>query len=316
LPEPIKLKIADLIAGKHKVAISLPDLVNSTNQFSVKNRPGCSAKLQSSNPKDLFLDYNVKCTLPDSDPKGHEVKIHFDTSQVKDATSAKKLDVAVSCSCPAFLYWGQQWNTYMRDALEGEPRPLLTRPTERLDLRDGALICKHIKVVSERIMPSVQHNIDKLVRAQDIKKRQEEGAIRETPEKLEEKQRNLKDKGQGKPPAPESELAPANEDLRQKFKNQIQNQHTDVVKRDEPATPEEKEHLPKIHPDEVESPEVATPQTGAPVPEVVEAQPQKMPQFTHEDHEAMDHLSHEPNAMGEDEEEAEDDKWERSKRNR
>ena len=54
--------------------------------------------------------------------------------------------IANGCSlhnCPAFLYWGQQWNLHQRDALLGEPRPLLQAPTERLDLRANAVICKH-----------------------------------------------------------------------------------------------------------------------------------------------------------------------------
>ena len=103
------------------------------------------------NGSGLCTGKSVKCHLPESDPNGHDVKVLFDLSQVHDKATAKNLDVAVNCSYPAFLYWGGKWDSYQRDALEGEARPLLTAPTERLDLRENFVICTHIKAVSERI---------------------------------------------------------------------------------------------------------------------------------------------------------------------
>jgi hypothetical protein len=157
-------KLSDYTTKKVKLAISLVDLVSQTNSFSVKNRPGCVPHLEASDPKDLFLRYNVKCNLETSDPNGHDVKVHFDVSKVTPDMRANDLDIKVNCSCPAFLYWGNQWNLHERDALEGEPRPKLQAPKERLDLRTNALICKHIKAVCERILPAVQHNIQNIVR--------------------------------------------------------------------------------------------------------------------------------------------------------
>jgi hypothetical protein len=176
----------------HKVAISLPEIVQQTNQFSVKNRPGCNPALLDSNPQDLFLHYNVKCNLPDSDPAGHDVRVHFDVDKVEETNQAKDLDVRCSCTCPAFLYWGAQWNLHQRDGLEGEPRPLLVAPTERLDLRSHFVICKHCKAVMERILPAVQHNIVNILREKEVaeKKKQQE----EAPEKLQKEQERLKRK--------------------------------------------------------------------------------------------------------------------------
>ena len=54
--------------------------------------------------------------------------------------------------------------SHQRDGLLGEPRPLLQAPTERLDLRSNYVICKHCKAVFERILPSVQHNINNITR--------------------------------------------------------------------------------------------------------------------------------------------------------
>jgi hypothetical protein len=167
-PVWISFKLSDYRSHRYKIAISLPELVEATNAFSVKNRPGCQPSLQRSDPKDLFLKYNVKCNLPDSDPAGHDVQVHFDVSKVTPEMRANDLDIKCSCSCPAFLYWGAQWNLKQRDALEGAPRPKLVAPTERLDLRDNFVICKHCKAVFERILPAVQHNIVKIIREHEV----------------------------------------------------------------------------------------------------------------------------------------------------
>jgi len=168
--------------NSHKVAISLPELVKETNAFSHQYEGGCIATLQDSKPKELFLRYNVKCSKPDSDPAGHDVRVHFDVKKLFEAAAngedikgmARNLDVRVSCSCPAFLWWAAQWNLHKKDGLEGEPRPKLQAPKERLDLRNNFVVCKHIYVVFKRILPSVQHNIVKILRELEIEKHRED----------------------------------------------------------------------------------------------------------------------------------------------
>jgi len=164
-----------------KVAISLPELVRQTNAFSVKRRAGCNATLKRSRPKELYLEYNVVCHESYSDPRGHDVQVQFDLSQVEETQDAKRLDVRVSCSCPAFLYWGAQWNLHQRDGLHGQARPLLQAPTQRLDLRGNFVICKHVKAVFERILPSVQYNITKVVREREVKRTRERVEKEERP---------------------------------------------------------------------------------------------------------------------------------------
>lgn len=180
------------VEARVKTAISLPELVRETNAFSKKYRPGCTPKLLDSNPKALFLHYNVKCNKEDSDPSGHDVRVQFDITHVQESQQAKDLDLQVSCSCPAFLYWGAQWNLHMRDGLLGAPRPQLVAPTERLDLRGNFVICKHLHSVFERILPSVQHNIVKLLREREVLRNKEK--MKETPEKLKDKQDEMKRK--------------------------------------------------------------------------------------------------------------------------
>src|SRR5271168_581836 len=177
-----------------KTAISLPEIVRQTNQFSKKYRGGCSPRLLDSNPKALFLHYNVKCNKEDSDPAGHDVRVQFDTTKVQESQKAKDLDIQVQCSCPAFLYWGAQWNLHQRDGLLGPARPELSAPTERLDLRGNYVICKHIHAVFERILPSVQHNIVNILRQREVEKNEDK--VRQTPERLQKMQERVRKKKQ------------------------------------------------------------------------------------------------------------------------
>jgi hypothetical protein len=182
--------------GEHavKTAISLPEIVRQTNQFSKKYRPGCSPRLLDSNPTALFLHYNVKCNKEDSDPSGHDVRVQFDVTKVDETQNAKDLDIQVQCSCPAFLYWGAQWNLHQRDGLLGPARPALQAPKERLDLRGNYVICKHIHAVFERILPSVQHNVVNILRKREVERKKQE--LEKTPERLKEEQEKMKERKQ------------------------------------------------------------------------------------------------------------------------
>lgn len=234
----IKFSLADYFAlGKIKTAISVPDLIKSTNNFSVKNRPGCTPSLTGSNPKDLLLKYNVKCNLATSDPNGHDVKVHFDVSKVTPEMKATDLDVKCSCTCPAFLYWGQQWNLDQKDALEGSPRPKLQAPKERLDLRSDAVICKHLAAVFERILPAVQHNIVKIVREKKVKEYNETNPEK-TPDRIQREQTNMK-RRQELMKKRKTKNKEVEESLLQglrKRDEELKSKKKDIVKRDELAT--------------------------------------------------------------------------------
>ncbi len=189
----IPLSASAWVAGENrqiKTAVTLPELVRQTNAFSKKHRPGCSASLLDSNPKALFLHYNVKCNKEDSDPAGHDVRVQFDVTKVEETQNAKDLDVQVSCSCPAFLYWGAQWNLHNQDALLGPSRPKLQPPSEQLDLRANFVICKHIHAVFERILPSVQHNVVNILRKREVERKKQE--LDKTPERLKKEQEQMK----------------------------------------------------------------------------------------------------------------------------
>lgn len=249
-----------------KTAISLPDIVKQTNAFSKKYRGGCTPRLLDSNPKALFLHYNVKCQKEDSDPAGHDVRVQFDITKVQETSQAKDLDLQVSCSCPAFLYWGAQWNLHQRDGLLDSPRPELVAPTERLDLRGNYVICKHIHAVFERILPSVQHNIVKILRERTVQRNKEERD--KTPDRLKKDQDRLKKKQEiekirkVKDKEIQNKLLDAlreQEEARLVHEEELENQAGPVVKRDKPSTAPLEPEAPKTP--KAPTPEPKTPKT-------------------------------------------------------
>lgn len=167
-PVTVSIPLRYLAARRYKVAFSIKELVRESNDFSKKWVSGCTPVLIKSEPKKLFMHYRVTCTKTDengklvSDPRGHEVRVQFDISKIDIDSNFDNIDVKVSCGCPAFLYWGAQWNAHQLDSLEGVPRPLLQAPTKQLDKRDSYFVCKHIAVVSKRIAPAITNVINRL----------------------------------------------------------------------------------------------------------------------------------------------------------
>lgn len=149
------------VSRRYKIAFSVKDLVNLTSEMSVKNQAGCNPTLLVGNWKELFLRYRVKCSLKGSDPQGHEVRLRFNTKKIVKGSGINNLDVKVSCTCPAFLYWGAQWNLGQGDSLEGKPRPLYQAPDPKNKERFQFVICKHIKVVADRIGPYLTRLLNK-----------------------------------------------------------------------------------------------------------------------------------------------------------
>ena len=172
-----------LRSRKAKIAFTLDELVQLTSQFSLyrkdgtKRTDGCFANPIRTDRKQFLAVYRVRCNEKDkngkliSDPAGHVVRMKFDVKRMQATHKAEDLDVRVSCSCPAFLYWGAQWNLSTGDALYGAPRPKFQPPTE--PRRYQNVICKHIKVASDRVYPLVEGMISAFQGVQDEKKQQE-----------------------------------------------------------------------------------------------------------------------------------------------
>ena len=151
--------------GRTKVAFSLKELVGLTSEFSIRHAPNCSSQVLRTDREKFLLVYKVTCGESYSNPSGHTVRLKFDFKRMKESGSVNDLDVRVSCSCPAFLWWGQQWNISTGDALYGAPRPKLQPPTD--PKRYQNIICKHLKVVADRVGPVLERMLGAHLTEQD-----------------------------------------------------------------------------------------------------------------------------------------------------
>ena len=151
--------------GKAKIAFSIQELVALTSEFSLKYAEGCDSQVIRTDPAKYLFVYRVVCHKKDkngkpvSDPNGHVVRLKFDLSRLKETGTIDDLDVRMSCSCPAFLYWGPQWNLSTGDSLYGAPRPKFQPPTD--PKRHLYVICKHCKIVADRIGPVLERMLSK-----------------------------------------------------------------------------------------------------------------------------------------------------------
>ena len=143
-----------LCGNKVKTAFSIQELVGLSSEFSIRHAPNCSSSVIRTDTAKHLLVYKVVCRESYSDPDGHTVRMKFDFNRLKKSGSVNDLDVRVSCSCPAFLWWGAQWNLSTGDALYGAPRPKLQAPTDPKRYRN--VVCKHVKVVADRINPVLE----------------------------------------------------------------------------------------------------------------------------------------------------------------
>jgi hypothetical protein len=204
----MSIPLQHLASKKYKVAFSIKELAQASNDFSKKYVGGCTPSLIKSEPKKLFMHYRVTCTKADSDPKGHEVRVQFDLSKIDTSSTINNLDVRVSCSCPAFLYWGAQWNLNSLDSLEGVPRPELKAPTEQLEKRDTYFICKHIKVVSDRITPAIGNVLNRIKDRLRLEKIRDDREQELADKKLRQQEQETKQQEPEKP-QPQEQASPA-----------------------------------------------------------------------------------------------------------
>lgn len=205
--------------GHAKIAFSLKELVGLTSQFSMhrsdgsSRTSGCSSRVVRTDAQKFLFVYNVTCSESYSDKKGHTVRLKFDFKKMRETGRADDLDVRVSCSCPAFLWWGAQWNLSTGDALYGQPRPKLQPPTE--PKRYQYVICKHVKVVADRISPVLERMLGGYRTKEDeaaAKKKEQEVEVTKQQTQLDaERAERKKQDEKGK--APITPISPEFDDL-------------------------------------------------------------------------------------------------------
>lgn len=142
---PRILSLAKLEAGEYKViteksAVTLWQLRQRTSPFSKKWAPGCHARVVRQEPRRARWIFRVRCNKPESAPEGHLVRLQ---ALPGDQERLSRRDVLVSCSCPAWRYWGADYNAYNN----GYSEAIRARLDQDQGIRDPGrtyLICKHV----------------------------------------------------------------------------------------------------------------------------------------------------------------------------
>jgi hypothetical protein len=146
---PIK---AQLDTRKAKTAAKLRDIEKSqlysskTNSYKNLNTGGVTVRIVKKEPRLARWTFltgsgrDTYTTIFQFKPEGAEPDVN-------------KLEVFVSCNCLSWLYWGAQYNAFMKDYLYGPVsikfktppghQPKLSRPVIR-DPRNKFLVCKHV----------------------------------------------------------------------------------------------------------------------------------------------------------------------------
>jgi len=151
-----------------KTAKPLELLLKSTSEFSHANAGGCSVRRIRYIPEQRYWTYRVVSNTPGHNPAGHLVKVRL--GKDPEEKDIRKLEIKVSCSCPFWLYWGPDWNSYHEGYLEGRPLSKLWlrgkgKTKGRIRREKGPfeknLICKHVFAVGELFSSfAYKHHLD------------------------------------------------------------------------------------------------------------------------------------------------------------
>ena len=107
-------------------------------------------------------------------------------------------------NCPAFLYWGPQWALATGDALYGAPRPKFQPPTD--PKRNLFIICKHVKIIADRIGPALERLLDHHRNLKD--RAQQSQNLKDVALEKQRAQQTVEDLSQDQDPVPDT--APQN----------------------------------------------------------------------------------------------------------
>jgi hypothetical protein len=136
-----------------KKAYSLGELINETNNKSVKYVKGCVASLERAMPDHGRWNFSVKCNEKWSEGP-YIVRIHL----MKEGKKTKGFlgrEIEISCNCDAWRYNGADYNAIKKDYNERQysngASPVIRDPKHKY------LICKHVAtcvpLVKEFIIP-------------------------------------------------------------------------------------------------------------------------------------------------------------------
>jgi len=135
---------------RNKKAWRLQELIRQTAR-RIKDKSGrCSSRLVGVDEEGLILSGLTKCQ--GGDPNGHAQKIRVRRTWTDNANAPTEWDqvhVEVTCTCPAFQYWGPERQSVVQNynlpPLQGDA----SLPSKNLKLKDGTpyttvKLCKHL----------------------------------------------------------------------------------------------------------------------------------------------------------------------------
>lgn len=122
-------------AGECSVYAEDADVVNGIFTFSAQS----SNSLNSYIERVQFMNWQT-IVPPDIDPETTLIDVLSEFPQVME------LEVRVDCNCPAFSYWGHQWNLTQLDTALEQAIPPTKNPTETKS-GQGRYSCKHLAAV-------------------------------------------------------------------------------------------------------------------------------------------------------------------------
>lgn len=137
---PIRIHNIDL-DGVVKQAAKMGDILQNLNPKVIARGNSCTAKLTRADIKNLRWLFTVNCG---NGPKVVKIKAFRN----KSITNITKMDLDITCSCPAWQWWGAEYHAVQEGYIDGKPRGTASTP----DIRDPERInrlCKHsLAVVS------------------------------------------------------------------------------------------------------------------------------------------------------------------------
>ena len=112
---------------------------------TIQRAKGCSLTTVRSSPRILRYIINVNCSGTE-----RTVKLKFIPKTKRKWFKATSADIRVSCSCPAWVWWGSEWHAKQKKFLDQKLRGNGSAP----DIRDPQRIrpvCKHVYAVFNKV---------------------------------------------------------------------------------------------------------------------------------------------------------------------
>lgn len=122
--------------SKVKVAARISEILEGLNPKTTQKATSCKASLKRVDVNNLRWILSVEC--------GNGAKVvHIKATRKGNVTKLSKMDLMVSCSCPAWQWLGPEHHASTGEYLDKDPRGTASVPFIR-DPQNQNLVCKHV----------------------------------------------------------------------------------------------------------------------------------------------------------------------------